>query len=90
MRRYASPLRYPGGKGAIAPFLGRLIAAQRPRCTLYVEPFAGGAGAAIRLLLEEYVDAIMLNDIDSGIAAFWRSILDKNEIFVDLVMSCEL
>ena len=89
-RRFASPLRYPGGKGAIAPFLARLIATQRPRCTQYVEPFAGGAGAALRLLLEEQVDAILLNDIDPGVAAFWRSLLRDTDAFVDLVMTCEV
>jgi len=57
---------------------------------LYVEPFAGGAGAALRLLLEEHVDAILLNDIDPGVAAFWRSILRNNAEFVDLVMTCDL
>ncbi|MEA3076446.1 MAG: adenine methylase [Actinomycetota bacterium] len=72
--RFVSPLRYPGGKGALADFLGTLITAQRPACTTYVEPFAGGAGAALRLLLDEYVDEVVLNDLDPGVAAFWRCV----------------
>lgn len=88
--RFASPLRYPGGKGALAPFLARLIAAQRPRCTLYVEPFAGGAGAALRLLFNEQVDAVLLNDIDPGISAFWRAVLMDNGAFIDMIEHCEL
>jgi DNA adenine methylase len=76
-----SPLRYPGGKGALAPFLGRIIESQRPRCTVYVEPFAGGAGAAVRLLFDEFVDEIVLNDLDPGIAAFWRCVfLHTNDL----------
>ncbi len=72
--RYLSPLRYPGGKGGIAPFVGELISRQRPRASRYVEPFAGGAGIGLRLLHDEFVDEIVLNDLDAGVAAFWRSV----------------
>lgn len=80
-----SPLRYPGGKGALAPFLGRIIQVQHPQCTVYVEPFAGGAGAAVRLLFDEYVDHIVLNDIDPGVAAFWRSVFSHTEDLARLI-----
>ena len=41
----ASPLRYPGGKAALAGFFGDVInrlGIEQPR---YVEPYAGGVGA---------------------------------------------
>jgi DNA adenine methylase len=87
---FVSPLRYPGGKGGLAPFLGELLSAQWPRCDVYVEPFAGGAGAAVRLLTAEYVDEIVLNDIDRGVAAFWRAILQQTDAFVDRILTCKL
>jgi DNA adenine methylase len=74
---HVTPLRYPGGKGELAPFLGRLIAAQASPPTTYVEPFAGGAGAALRLLHNEYVERVVLNDLDKGIAALWRSVFRR-------------
>ena len=82
-----SPLRYPGGKGALAPFLGALIKAQQAEISTYVEPFAGGAGAALRLLYDEYVERVVLNDLDRGVAAMWRSIFDRTEDFIALLMS---
>ena len=72
--RYLSPLRYPGGKARLAPFFTRLIRAQVPAPTHYAEPYAGGAGAALRLLTDSAVDHIHINDINAGIAAFWRTI----------------
>src|SRR5690348_14437020 len=87
---YISPLRYPGGKAALAPFLAQLMADQRPRPNVYVEPFAGGGGAALRLLYGEYVDRVILNDLNPGIAAFWRSVFWKTEDLVELITSCEL
>lgn len=72
--RYLSPLRYPGGKARLAPFFARIVRAQIPAPTQYAEPYAGGAGAALRLLTDGVVDQIHLNDINAGIAAFWRTI----------------
>jgi DNA adenine methylase len=80
-----SPLRYPGGKGGLAPFLGRLLEVQPAKCEVYVEPFAGGAGAALRLLLDEFVDEVVLNDLDAGIAAFWRCVFQQTEDLARLV-----
>ena len=82
-----SPLRYPGGKGALAPFLGRIIGLQSEAMDTYVEPFAGGAGAALRLLYDEYIERIMLNDIDPGVFAMWRSIVFRTDEFVDRILT---
>jgi DNA adenine methylase len=87
---FVSPLRYPGGKGAIAPFLSQLITAQTERPTVYVEPFAGGAGAAVRLLVDEYVEHIVLNDLDRGVAAFWRSVFEDSEALASKVETCKV
>ncbi len=47
----------------------------------YAEPYAGGAGLALRLLFEGYVDHIYINDLDRSIYAFWRSIIDRPKEF---------
>lgn len=83
--RYLSPLRYPGGKGRLASFVAELIAAQRPRPRRYLEPFAGGAGVALSLLYHEHVDEIVLNDVDAGVAAFWRSLFHQPAQLIQLV-----
>ena len=79
--RYLSPLRYPGGKARLAPYLARLISAQYPKPRQYAEPFAGGAGAALHLLHDAVVDKVHLNDLNPGIAAFWRASLDSPNQF---------
>lgn len=84
--RWLSPLRYPGGKGLLGDFVGSLIADCHPRPTCYVEPFAGGAGVGLRLLYDEHVESIVLNDLDPGIAAFWRIVFDRPD---DLIAKIE-
>jgi DNA adenine methylase len=85
-----TPLRYPGGKSRLARYLSHLIDYNHLTDCLYAEPFAGGAGAAINLLHLKYVSAIYLNDIDSGIYAFWYSILNHTDKLCQLVENVTL
>lgn len=79
--RFVSPLRYPGGKARLAPYIATVMSWQDPAPVTYVEPFAGGAGVALRLLLDGDVDQIRINDLNPGIAAFWRSMFADSEAF---------
>lgn len=88
--RYGSPLRYPGGKGAFYHLLAQIILKNELRSPVYVEPFAGGAGAAIRLLLSGNVDRIVLNDADRRIFSFWQAVLEDGEEFMERVMRVPL
>lgn len=89
MRRQ-TPLRYPGGKARLGPFFGELVRANGLCDGAYVEPFAGGAGVAIYLLLGEFIDSIYINDVDEAVYAFWRALLDHTDEFCALVESVPL
>ncbi|MHB1713471.1 MAG: DNA adenine methylase [Acidithiobacillus ferrooxidans] len=85
MSPYFTPLRYPGGKGKLAGYIKEVITANKLLDGHYVEPFAGGAGVAIELLLQDYVSHAHINDIDRSIYAFWYCVLEKTDAFCDLV-----
>ncbi len=82
-----SPLRYPGGKASLARFLRGLIASnvELETCT-YFELYAGGAGAALDLLLGGDVRRIVLNDADTHIFHFWDSVLHHTDDFLRLLV----
>ena len=85
-----SPLRYPGGKSKIAPFVSLLIKkCNLSECT-YVEPFAGGAGVALALLFEGTVTDIVINDYDKAIYSMWKAILTETEAFINLILNTPL
>jgi DNA adenine methylase len=88
--RYLSPLRYPGGKGRLAKFVAGLLDRQPLRATRYVEPFAGGAGVGLRLLVDEHVDEIVINDLNPGIAAFWRAVFERPDDLLTRLQDCEI
>lgn len=81
MPRYRTPLRYPGGKQRLAPFVAEVLEHNSAIGSTYAEPYAGGAGVAIELLLSDRVKHVYLNDSSIHIYAFWRAILTDPEGF---------
>jgi DNA adenine methylase len=78
-RFFASPLRYPGGKGKIADFFKLIFEKNSLIDGYYVEPYAGGSSVALSLLLGGYASKIVINDYDRSIYAFWYSTLNETE-----------
>jgi len=74
-RVMASPLRYPGGKGALYARLRKVVRDNGLAGCTYVEPYAGGAGAGLALLVTGQVSKVVINDLDPAIHAFWASLI---------------
>lgn len=81
-----SPLRYPGGKNRLASFIGLAIQNLNIYHCTYVEPFAGGAGVALSLLLNGIVDNIVINDYDKAIYSFWRAIKQDHNALIEKII----
>ena len=79
MATYNTPLRYPGGKQKIAPFVREIILENGLQGISYIEPYAGGAGVAIELLLSGIVGKILLNDSCLSVYSFWNTVLKDPE-----------
>lgn len=82
---FSTPLRYPGGKARLGPWLGEVMRHNSISGGWYVEPYAGGAGAALFLLMQGYVDHILINDADPVIYSFWKSATCNTKKLVRLV-----
>jgi DNA adenine methylase len=74
-----TPLRYPGGKTQFYPLIRGLLRSNGLIGHTYIEPFAGGAGIAIKLLINKDIEHIVINDIDPAIYAFWYSVLNYTD-----------
>lgn len=88
--KYYSPLRYPGGKASLSKYLAKLIEHNELNNCTYIEPFAGGAGAALNLLFNEYVDRVNINDLDKSIYAFWYSVVFLTDSFIEKVENVKI
>jgi DNA adenine methylase len=85
-----SPLRYPGGKAKLFEFFVRLIDQNKLLGCRYCEPYAGGAGLALKLLSGGFVASIALNDLDEAIWAFWHSAFEQNDALCSLIENATL
>jgi len=79
MSRHKTPLRYPGGKQKLSPFIVEILVANDLLGGQYAEPYAGGAGVAMDLLLGGHIERIHLNDSCVGVYSFWKSVRDNPE-----------
>ncbi|MDD4439812.1 MAG: DNA adenine methylase [Bacteroidales bacterium] len=88
--KYPSPLRYPGGKSSIFSFVSNIFYENNLIGVSYAEPYAGGAGLALRLLFDEYVNNIYINDYDKSIYAFWLTVINDTDRFCDWISDVEV
>jgi DNA adenine methylase len=80
-----TPLRYPGGKARFAPLIAETIKTNDLDGGHYLEPYAGGAGVALSLLIDSIVQHIHINDADPAIAEFWRVATQQTAKLVAMV-----
>lgn len=85
-----SPLRYPGGKTKLYNYVKSIIEANNLIGETYIEPFAGGSGLALKLLLNNDVKRIVINDLDPAIYAFWYCVLNHPGEMCDFVTTVSL
>lgn len=87
---YYSPLRYPGGKASLSNYFHKLIVRNNISNCTYIEPYAGGIGAGLTLLIHEKVDYLVINDYDKAIYSFWKSIIFYTSDFIKKIAETEI
>jgi DNA adenine methylase len=85
-----SPLRYPGGKTQLSPFVIDLARINDLYGGVYAEPFAGGAGIAWRLLLNGDMTEVWINDIDPAISAFWDAVVNRPDPLCERILKTQV
>lgn len=69
----------------MTPFFISLVKANEMSRVSYAEPYAGGAGTAINLLLGGVVDRVFINDANVCIYSFWKSCVKEPERFINAI-----
>lgn len=82
-----SPLRYPGGKSCLANFINEVAHLNGVIGGVYLELYAGGAGAALNLLFNGTFNHIHINDYDYHVYSMWFSILNHHKAFINRINS---
>ncbi|MGM9782038.1 MAG: DNA adenine methylase [Paludibacteraceae bacterium] len=90
MNNNYSPLRYPGGKGRLIGLMKDVINLNELNGGIYIEPYAGGAALALSLVMDGYMNNIVINDYDKSIFAFWHSVMYHTNELVDKILSTDI
>jgi DNA adenine methylase len=76
-----SPLRYPGGKNRIAPFLSTLF----PDYDSFYEPFVGGGSVFIHEMQQRPDASFSVNDWYGDLVVFWSNLKTDHKELVEKV-----
>ncbi len=90
--RFASPFRYPGGKTRLSNFLEKAIEKNfsENEGVILVEPYAGGAGASLKLLFSGKVSKIIINDLDRAIYSFWEIAVSDTDFLINEIRKVDI
>lgn len=83
-----SPLRYPGGKNKTYNYVKHLV--EINDINTYIEPYAGGAAVALRLLINNDVERIIINDYDRSIFSFWYCVVNHSNELIEKIVKTEI
>lgn len=90
MTRSISPLRYPGGKASLYPLFVSILRENDLLERRYIEPYSGGCGLGLSLLMNGLMSRLHINDIDRSIWAFWYLLINHTEELVRRIETCPL
>ena len=54
---------------------------------VYAEPYAGGVGAGINLLLLNEIERLVINDANKGIYSFWKTVVEDSERLIETIQA---
>ncbi len=85
-----SPLRYPGSKRRLAEYIKQTLKQNNCYPNIFIEPFAGGASVALKLLNEDVVKQIGLIELDPLVADFWKTVFFDTDWLVEQVKNVQI
>lgn len=72
LKKYVSPLRYPGGKSKI---LDEIAEKLDPSKRTFVDVYCGGGSVGLSMLLSKRIDTLIMNDLDINVVSLFHEIL---------------
>ena len=90
MKPSITPLRYPGGKTWLIPYINKFLEFHSISPGTIIEPFAGSASVTIGLLSSNLMKTGIICEKDPLIIAFWNSALNHNAELCESVLNLDV
>jgi len=85
-----SPLRYPGSKKYLVPYLVEIIKYNNLCPDVLIEPFVGGGNISMHFLIHNIVKSVIISDKDKLIYSFWKVLFTNPNYLVDFINKTEI
>lgn len=90
MDKFQSPLRYPGGKNALADYFEIILKENLLIGSHLYEPYAGGASISLAMLSRKVVSKATLVEKDPLIYAFWKCVKFEADELCERIMNLSI
>lgn len=85
-----SPLRYPGAKSKLVPYIQKLIQIENLTGCVFYEAYGGSAAVSFGLLENQIISKAIINELDPLIYNFWISVMSDTENLIQLIENTEI
>lgn len=85
-----NPLRYPGAKSKLVPYIQNLIQSENlTGCTFY-EAYGGSAAVSFGLLENNIVNRVKINELDPLIYNFWLCVMHHTDELIQMINDTDI
>lgn len=80
-----SPLRYPGSKKNLTPYIAAVMRKNLLLGGRFIEPFAGGASSSLFMLEKGLAQNVSIIERDPLISSFWKTVFNEPDRLCDRI-----
>lgn len=85
-----NPLRYPGAKSKLVPYIQKLIQSENLTGCVFYEAYAGSAAVSFGLLENNIVSNVKINELDPLIYNFWLSVMNHTDELIQMINDTDI
>lgn len=85
-----NPLRYPGAKSKLVPYIKELLISENLTDCVFLEAYGGSAAVSLALLREGIVSKIKINEFDPLIYSFWYSVFNHTDELIAMINETDI
>jgi len=85
IERDISPLRYPGSKQKLIPYIEEILRYNSKSPDNIVEPFFGGGSITLSLLTRGLVERAIISDYDPLVSSFWSVLFYEPGVLIEFI-----
>lgn len=85
-----NPLRYPGAKSKLIPYIQNLIQTENLTGCTFLEAYGGSAAVSFGLLENNIICKAKINELDPLIYNFWFCVMNHTDELIEMINNTDI